>query len=160
MGINPASNARDQAPPTSGTYYPRTEDSCHTKSLRSRHLALQGAGAQYSAGQPCSWRAYSSESPPLTVSPSGSNTAGLPVALLALAIVGNSILISLTCSMSVSQPLQTVWSVKAGVGHHHLRCSRNLSSLDGWVGGRKDSWKDGEMDTKSKQRLREGNGAC
>lgn len=127
----------------------RTKASFHTKNLQSRHLELQGAEAQHSARQPCTWLAYSSESSPLTMSPSGSNIVGLSVSLLAFAIICNSILFPLTCLMSVSQPLQTVWSMKAGVSHccsQHLahnawRCLRNLSSIDGRVGGWKDSWR-------------------
>ena len=65
----------------------RAKDSFHTKNLQSKHLELQGAEAQHSARQPGTWLAYSSESPPLTVSPSGSNIAGLPVSLLAFTII-------------------------------------------------------------------------
>lgn len=96
----------------------RAEDSLRKNNLQSRHLERQAAEAQPSATQPCTWRADSSESPPLTAAPSGPNAPCRAPCFLASTCYRLQFYPHLTHSFdAVSRALQTAWSVKAGVSH-------------------------------------------
>lgn len=129
----------------------RDEDSLCKNNLQSRHLERQAAEAQPSTAQPCTWPADSSESPPLTVSPSASNIPCRAPCFLASICYRLQFYPHLAHLFDVCLPSPPDRMVCGGrcqprrcfqhLAHHAWPCPRNSPSAAGWGRGWTDKWK-------------------